>query len=163
MRLRISQSPSGTLGRSAAACAAVILLGCLTAIINAQNAKVTTPEALDTVMKKAGPAMQATQKAMTSGASDDAKTQLATLRQAILDSQDFWIEKKREDAVKMNKDTLARIDAVDKLLGASGGDPAAATTALKQVGASCRSCHQKYRTTDAEENYILKPGSLEGQ
>jgi cytochrome c556 len=146
--------------RTAAACAAVILFACSAL---AQNDKVTTPEELDKVMKKAGPAMQATQKALTSGASADAKTQLTTLRQAIQDSQQFWIEKKREDAIKMNKDTLAKIDELDKLLGANGSDAAAATAALKQVGASCRSCHTKYRDTDAENNYIIKPGSVETQ
>lgn len=163
MRLRVPQLGSAALGRSAAACAGVILLACSTAIINAQNDKVTTPEELDKVMKKAGPAMRATNKALTSGATSDAKTQLGTLRQAILDSQQFWIEKKREDAVKMNKETLAKIDALDKLLGESGTDPAAATTALKEVGGSCRSCHTKYRGQDAENNYILKPGSLDAQ
>ena len=162
MRLTFLRSPIAAFSRSAAA-AAVILLACSAAIMNAQNAKVTTPEELDKVMRKAGPAMQGIQKALRSSASVDAKTQLVELRQAILDSQQFWIEKKREDAVKMNKDTLAKIDELDKSLGASGTDPEAATTALKQVGASCRTCHQKFRTTDAEENYILKPGSLDGQ
>jgi Cytochrome C' len=163
LRLGVPQFRSAAFGRSAAASAAIILLACSTAIINSQDDnKVTTPEALDKVMKKAGPALQATNKALGSGATADARTELGTLRQAILDSQQFWIEKKREDAVKMNKETLAKIDALDTLLTDSGTDPAAATKALKEVGGACRSCHTKYRAQDAENNYILKPGSLEG-
>lgn len=149
---------------AAAVCAAVILIACSSvAVIVAQNEKVTTPEDLDKVMKKAQPAMQATSKALASGAYADAKTQLATLRQVVLDSQNFWLENKREDAVRMNKETLAKIDTLDRMLGVETVNPAAATSALKEVGGSCRMCHQKYRTTDAENNYILKPGSLEGQ
>ena len=39
---------------------------------------------------------------------------------------------------------------------------AAAGASLKAVGAACRSCHQVYRATDADNNFILKPGSLGG-
>ena len=138
-----------------------MLLTLASVVIAAQNEKITTPDDLDRVMKKAQPAMQAAQKALGSGAYADAKTQVATLRQAILDSQHFWVEKKREDALKMNRDTIEKIDALNTTLSGATVDPAAATTALKDVGGSCRACHQKYRATDSENNYILKPGSLE--
>jgi cytochrome c556 len=39
-------------------------------------------------------------------------------------------------------------------------DGAGAAASLKQVGGACRSCHQQYRATDADNNYILKPGSI---
>lgn len=128
-----------------------------------QAEEVTTAEDLDRVMKKAQPAMQATLKAIGAGAYADAHTQVATLRQAIADSQQFWVDKKRDDAVKMNLDTLEKIDALGKALSAETPARAAAMTALKEVGGTCRTCHQKYRTTDSEENYIIKPGSLDGQ
>ena len=51
---------------------------------------------------------------------------------------------------------LNALEAVQK----TNVDPAAATAALKEVGASCRACHKVYRATDAEENFILKPGSI---
>lgn len=142
------------------ACVAAMMLAVAGSTAIAQNEKVTTPEDLDRVMKKAQPAMQATQKAMGSGAYADARAQLATVRQAVEESQQFWVEKKREDALKMNRDTLAKIEALDKLLAGSI-EPATATAALKEVGGACRSCHQKYRATDSDDNYIIKPGSLE--
>ena len=128
---------------------------------NGATEKVSTPADLDRVMKKAQPAMQATLKAIGAGAYADAKLQVATLRQAIADSQNFWVEKKRDDALEMNRDTIEKIDALDKALSAEAPDRGAATAALKEVGGSCRTCHQKYRTTDSEENYIIKPGSLD--
>lgn len=127
----------------------------------AESEKVTTPEDMDRVMKKAQPAMQATLKAISSGSYADAKTQVAALRQAIADSQQFWVEKRRDDAVKMNIDTIEKIDALQKAVSAEAPERAAAIAALKDVGGSCRTCHQKYRTTDSEENYIIKPGSLD--
>ncbi len=138
--------------------AAVLLCGLSAAVVGAQ--KITTPEQLDKVMKKSGPAMQATQKAMGAGSFADARTQMATVKQAVLDSQTFWVEHKREDALKFNKDTLAKIDAFEKLIAGDKVDPATATAALKEVGAACRACHKVYRATDAEDNFILKPGSI---
>ena len=135
----------------------------------AQNEKsdrsehVTTAEDLDRVMKKAQPAMQATGKALSSKAYADAKTQIATVKQAIVDSQQFWVEKKRDDGVKMNQDTVEKIEVLEKALSADAVDASAAMTALKDVGLSCRTCHQKYRGQDAESNYIIKPGSLDAQ
>jgi cytochrome c556 len=128
----------------------------------AHTQKVMTPEELDRVMKKKQPAMQAIQKALAAGAYAEARTQLDTLRQAVLESQRFWIEHKRDDALKMNRDTIAKIDNFQKVIATESVDPAAATTALKEIGGSCRSCHQAYRATDSESNYIIKPGSLEG-
>ena len=142
---------------------AAVLLACAGAVVVAQDEKVTTPEDLDRVMKKSQPAMQATQKAISAGAFEDARAQVATLRKTIVDSQQFWIEKKRDDALKMNQETVAKIDALEKALSAPSVEAPAAMAALKEVGMTCRTCHQKYRATDAESNYIIKPGSLDGQ
>jgi cytochrome c556 len=145
---------------AAVALAAFVALSALsTVIVRAQ--KVSTPEELDKVMKGVGKANQTMQKALTSGAYADVRTQITAVRQGVLDSQNFWIEKKRDDAVKFNKETLAKIDEFQKLVATDTVDAAGAAAALKAVGASCRSCHQVYRTTDADDNFILKPGSLE--
>ena len=123
--------------------------------------KVTTPEDLDKVMKKAGPALEASGKAIGGSTYADVKTQLAALKQAIDDSREFWVEHKRDDAIKFNRDTIAKIEQVEKLVSTEPVDPAAAAAAMKEVGGSCRSCHTVYRTKDADNNYVLKPGSLE--
>jgi cytochrome c556 len=142
--------------------ASALVLAWSGAVLVAQAQKVTTPEQLDKVMKQVQPAMQATNKALASGAYADVRKNLATVKENVLISQSFWIEHKKDDAVKMNKETIAKIEAVEKLVASDTVDAAAATTALKEVGASCRACHQQYRATDAENNYILKPGSIGG-
>lgn len=124
--------------------------------------KATTPEELDKAMKKVQPAWQAAQKALKSESYVDVKTQLATVRQAVDDSREFWVTHKKDDAIKANRDVVAKIDAADKLLSASPVDPAAVTAALKEVGGACLSCHKVYRVRDADNNYILKPGSIGG-
>ena len=67
----------------------------------------------------------------------------------------------RDDAVKFNKDALAKIDEFQKVVATDTVDETGAQSALKAVGAACRSCHQVYRATDADDNFILKPGSLD--
>jgi cytochrome c556 len=132
------------------------------AVVGAQAPKVTTPEELDKVMKKAGPAMQSAGKMIPANQIADARKQIAIVRQAVQDSQQFWIEHKKEDALKFNKDTLAKLDEFDKLIATDTVDTAVAAASLKAVGAACRQCHQAYRATDADNNFILKPGSIGG-
>jgi cytochrome c556 len=140
--------------------AGALLVGVWAGSLALSAQKVTTPEELDKVMKKAGPAIQGTGKAIASGNYADAKAQLATLKTAISDSREFWVTHKKEDALKFNSDTMAKIEAVEKLISAPTVDPAAATAAVKEIGAACRSCHEPYRARDAENNYIIKPGSV---
>lgn len=139
---------------------AAMVIAWSSAVVIAQ--KVTTPEELDKVMKKVQQSMGPTSKAISSGAYADAKTTLAVVKQGVVDSQAFWVEHKKDDAVKLNKESIAKIEALEKALSAPTVDAAAATTALKEVGASCRACHTGYRVQDADDNWILKPGTIGG-
>lgn len=124
--------------------------------------KVTTTEELDKTMKKVQPALQAAQKALKSEAYADARAQLAIVKQAMEDSHEFWVIHKKDDAIKTNEDTVAKLDAVDKLLSATPVDTAAVAAGMKEVGGACLACHKTYRVRDADNNYILKPGSIGG-
>ncbi len=124
--------------------------------------KVTTPEELDKMMKKVQPAMQAAGKAVKSGAFPEAAKQIAIVRQAVDDSREFWILHKKEDAIKANKETVAKLEAAEKLFGGPAPDAMAAQAALKEIGGACRSCHEPYRVRDADNNWVLKPGSIGG-
>ena len=125
--------------------------------------KVTTPEDLDKTMKKAQPALQAANKALASGATAEASKQLAIIKQAIIDSREFWVLHKKQDALDANKVTMEKIEAVEKMLAAPSPDAQAVQAALKQeVGGACRKCHETYRVRDAENNWVLKPGSIGG-
>jgi cytochrome c556 len=143
--------------------AGAILIAWSGAIVMAQTQKVTTPEQLDKVMKSAGTASRNISKMTQSAAYAEAKKELVTLRQAVLDSQSFWIEHKKDDAVKLNKDALEKIDAFDKMLSAPTVDGPASIAAMKEMGQACGACHKQYRAQDADNNYILKPGVLDSK
>jgi cytochrome c556 len=138
--------------------AAAVAVAC-SGVVIAQ--KVSSADDLDKVMKRAG-AFRQVDKAIQSNNAGDAKAQLAIVRQAVLDSQSFWIEHKKQDAVKLNKDALAKLDELEKTLSAQPFDVATATAKFKETGGSCRACHQQYRAEDDNNNYILKPGSVAG-
>jgi cytochrome c556 len=123
--------------------------------------KVTTTEELDKVMKKAS-AFRQVDKAIQSNNAADARKQLEIVENAVKESQSFWVTHKKDDAVKMNKESLAKLDELDKVLSAGTLDVAAATAAFKAAGGACRSCHQQYRIEDDKNEYHLKPGSVAG-
>ena len=143
-------------------CVAALLVIGAGAIALAQT-KVTTQDDLDKAMKKVGPALQAANKALASGAPAEAAKQLAIIKQAVLDSREFWVMHKKDDAIQANKLTVEKIEAVEKMLSAATPDAQAAQASLKQdVGGACRQCHEKYRVRDAENNWVLKPGTIGG-
>lgn len=129
----------------------------------AAGQKASTPAELDKVMKRAGPAMREIQKALKSAAppvASDVRAQMAVVRRSVEDSAEFWIERKKEDAVKMNREALAKIDAFEKAVTADPVDRATAMGALREVDVACRACHKVYRDTDEDNNYIIKPGTI---
>ena len=123
--------------------------------------KVTTAKELDEVMKKAS-AFRQVDKAIQSNNAADAKKQLQIVENAVKVSQSFWVTHKKDDAVKMNKESLAKLDELEKVLSAETLDVAVATAAFKQAGGACRACHQQYRIEDDKNEYHLKPGSVAG-
>jgi cytochrome c556 len=123
---------------------------------------VTTPEEYDKAMKPAGPAMRAMGKALASGAYADVKKELVTVKAAVVDTGSFWVHHKKDDAVKLNKDAIAKIEAFEKAISAPTPDQAAAAAALKEVGGACSACHKQYREQDAEGNYKIKAGTIPG-
>ena len=123
--------------------------------------KVTSPEELDKAMKKVQTANQAALKAIKSNEFPEAAKQLAIVRQTIDESREFWVQHKKEDAIKANKEVVAKIEAAEKVLNGTP-DAGAAIAAIKEVGASCRTCHENYRVRDADNNWVIKPGSIGG-
>ena len=124
--------------------------------------KVSTPEEYDKAMKPAGAAMRTIGKAVASGAFADVRKELPALKAAIADTQSFWVEHKKDDAIKMNKETLAKIEAFEKLVATDPVDAAVAAPALKEIGGTCAACHKQYREQDAEGNYKIKAGAIGG-
>ncbi len=139
-------------------CIAAVLVALGSTLTVAQ--KVTTPEELDDAMKKVQPAMMAANKALKSNNFEEARKQLAIVKQVMDDSREFWVQHKREDALKFNAQTVVAIEATDKLIAGGSADASAVAASVKALGATCASCHKVYRERDADNNWILKPGSI---
>jgi len=123
--------------------------------------KVQTVEELDTAMKRIGPAQQAVNKAIQAVAYAEVKKQLDLIEAELKDAQNFWVVKKREDATKFTAATLTKIDSLKKLLDAKPPDQMAVTAAYREVGVACAACHRVYRTTDDDNKFVLKPGTVD--
>ena len=122
--------------------------------------KVQTVEELDKTMKRIGPAQQAVNKALQAMNYAEAQKQLDLIEAELKDAQNFWVVKKRADATKFTQETLTKIDGLKKLLEAKPADPMAITTSYREVGTACATCHRVYRTTDDNNNFIIKPGTV---
>jgi cytochrome c556 len=129
-----------------------------TAVVAAQ--KVTTADELDKTMKKIAPAQGAANKAIQSMSWADAKAQVAIVKQALTDTESFWTANKKDDAVAMLKDSVAKVTAVEQALNAPMPDQQAVLAAYKQVGATCTACHKQYREQDENQQYRLKTGAI---
>ena len=137
--------------------AAAVLIALSSTVALAQ--KVTSVEELDKTMKRVGQAQQGINKAVQSMSYADARKNIPVVRQAMLDSETFWVTRKKDDAIKATKETVAKLDALDKVLAGSP-TAATATAAFKEVGGACRSCHMTYRE-QVGDDYRLKPGTAE--
>jgi cytochrome c556 len=139
-------------------CTTALLLALAGTVLVAQ--KVATPEDLDKTMKKIAPAQTAAVKAIQSMTWSDAKAQITIVKQALNDTEPFWVSHKKDDAVKMLKDSLAKVTAVEEAVAAPMPDQQAALAAFKQVGATCAACHKQYREQDENQQYRLKAGAI---
>jgi cytochrome c556 len=122
--------------------------------------KVTTPAELDAAMKKIAPAQGAAAKAMQAGDFATAKTNVAIVKQTLMDAENFWVANKKDDAIAMSKDAIAKVTAVEALLNAAAPDQQAVLAAQKMVGGTCAACHKTYREQDENMQYRLKTGVI---
>jgi cytochrome c556 len=139
--------------RHFATCAMALVVA-FGSVVAAQKA--ATPDDLDKAMKRLQPANAAAGKAIQSMAYADAKTHVATVKQALIDADAFWVASKRDDAIKLSKDAVAKVTALEQALSAPTPDQQAVLTAQKQVGGTCASCHKAFRAQDENQQYILK-------
>src|SRR5947207_15888878 len=99
-------------------------------------------------MKTVGQAFAAVDNSLAKGELEDSKAYLAISRDRLATTITFWRDRKRDDAVRMLRQTLSLMDQLDVALSAEQVDAAATGNLAKQIGASCQSCHQMYRDQD---------------
>jgi cytochrome c556 len=93
---------------------------------------------------------------------ESAKAQLTRAREQLAITVTFWRDKKKDDALKLLRDTLDRTDDLDAVLSEESVNPSAITAASQRLGAACQACHALYRAQDpATKAYRLKPASVQ--
>lgn len=139
--------------------AAIAIFGA--AVVSGQM--VTDEAGLDAAMKRVAQNNAVVGKSVKSGDFAAAKTAVAAVKQALVDAENFWVMHKKADAVAMSKDAVAKVTAVEALIGAATPDPVAIAAAQKEQGGACTACHKQYRETDATTTpptNKLKPGTI---
>jgi hypothetical protein len=88
---------------------------------------------------------------------ESAKAQLTRAREQLAITVQFWRDKKKDDALKLLRDSLERSDDLDNALSEETVNPEAVTAASQRLGASCQTCHAQYRAQDpATKAYRVK-------
>ena len=122
--------------------------------------KAKTADDIDKAMKKVGTTQQAANKAIQAMAYAEAKKQVEIVKTTLTDAENFWTLNKKADAVQFSKDVLLKLDVLDKALAEKAPDQAKVTAAYKDANTTCNSCHKVYRGVDANNQFIIKPGSI---
>jgi cytochrome c556 len=99
-------------------------------------------------MKTVGQAYGAVNVSIAKQEIEDSKAYLAISRDRLATTITFWRDQKKDDAIKMLRETLAKMDELDVALSAEKLDAAAASAISKQIGAACETCHAVYREQD---------------
>jgi hypothetical protein len=133
--------------------------------LSAQDKKpypIFTYEQFVAAMKTVGQAFNAVTASLSRNEIDDAKAYLAISRDRLATTIVFWRDRKRDDAIRLLRDNLAKLDELDAALSVERVDRAGVDALANQVTASCQNCHNVYRDQDpVTKAYRLKPGTAE--
>jgi cytochrome c556 len=125
----------------------------------AKQYPIFTAEHFVSAMKTVGQAFAAVNGSLGRSEFEDSKAYLAISRDRLATTITFWRDRKNDDAIKLLRNTLAKLDDLDAALSVEKIDPASVAGAAKQVGAACEACHAKYRERDpATKAYRIKAG-----
>jgi cytochrome c556 len=146
--------------RSTAAAAAV--LGLIAAAGSAQERKpspIFTSEQFVAAMKTIGQAFTAVNGALERNEVDDAKAYLAITRDRLATTITFWRDRHADEAVRMLRSALTRLDELDAALSADTVDRTNIAGVVRQANVACDACHAAYREQDpATKAYRFKAG-----
>ena len=118
--------------------------------------KVVGPEEFDRAMKTIGAAVEGVEEALGSASYVEAKTPLALARQVLASTRPEWETNGQPDAVRMNREAVAALDALDEALSATTVDAAAVAAAVGDIARACDACHATYRAGDAQTGYRIR-------
>jgi hypothetical protein len=146
--------------------ASALLLAAL-AVGAALGAEAQTPypifpiEEFVRMMKSVGANWEGTTASIDKGDFPETKRRLTRSREQLAVTITFWRDHKKDDAVRMLRAALARMDELDGVLSADSVDAAAASALAGRVTGTCDTCHAAYRDQDpVTKAYRVKPDAL---
>jgi hypothetical protein len=142
---------------NAAAVAMIVLISAAGVAQEKKPYPIFTSEQFVAAMKTIGQAFTATNGALGRNELDDAKAYLAISRDRLATTITFWRDRHADDAVRMLRASLARLDELDAALSADTVDRGKVADIAKQAEATCEACHAAYRDQDpATKEYRFK-------
>jgi hypothetical protein len=112
--------------------------------------------ALQKIMTKLPPAQAALRKALDGKDLNLVKEQATILKTAFTDTEAFWKAKGNTDAMNIAAEGKKHADAI--LINIGLGSMEAAKTSITPLGATCASCHGKYRDRMDDGTFRIKTG-----
>ena len=110
--------------------------------------------ALQKIMTKLPPAQAALRKALDGSSVDLTKEQATILKTAFTEIEAFFKAKNNEEATKWAADGKKHADSI--LMNVATGNFEAAKTSVTPLGATCASCHGKYRERMEDGTFRIK-------
>ena len=128
----------------------------------------------DAIMKKVGPTFTAMSKNLDDGDVDKAVKDAQQLSLLLAETEKFWAQHKREDAVKFAQAARKEADAVVTGVGGARGylksdariqsglqvRLSRARASVGTLRSVCQRCHTAYRAGDVTSGFHIKPGTL---
>jgi hypothetical protein len=110
--------------------------------------------ALQKIMTKLPPAQAALRKGLDGASVDITKEQATLLKASFTEIETFWKSKNNEEATKWAADGKKHADSI--LMNIATGNFDAAKTSVTPLGATCASCHGKYRERMEDGTFRIK-------
>ncbi len=134
----------------------VVVMIIVSAVVTGHGQRINSPDEYRQAMKTVGTAVNAGGKSIDSGAYTDAKAPLVLARQSLASSVPFWSEKKIENAVKLTRESVRKLDDLDTALSAQTVDGSAVSKVVSSLLETCNACHAAYREGDSKSGYRIK-------
>ena len=114
--------------------------------------------ALQKMMTKLPPAQAALRKALDGSSADLTKEHATIIKTAFTEIEAFWKAKGNEEATKWAADGKRHADSI--LMNVANQNFEAAKTSVTPLGATCASCHGKYRERMDDGTFRIKTGGF---
>jgi hypothetical protein len=132
-----------------------------TAAASQKQYPVFTAANLEKAMKTVGTSVASGKTSLGANDIPGAKSQFVHAREELALTISFWRDRSKDDAIRMLRDTLAKLDEVDTALSEQTVDRTVTGDLVRRVEGACESCHAVYREQDPRtKTYRVRPGSI---